>query len=255
MYKTVRQGENSLQYHILPQDDVGSGHVMKRRRSTRHRTAFILVITLILGCAIVAAAVLIPVLMASNVVTLPARFQTFAVAASSVNMKAHGKYTLQGAQYIALLPVKDPLGHFNAYQIKPSILTTTTTTTTTTPKPTTTMTTASPLTTEVFRIKDTKESGLRGVRTENNDPHRPHDSTILTSRGELHRPRWMPNPYMPWVEHKGGALMLSLGVALVMLLATATLGLCLYLRRRAFNTRVRISNYSCTHRFYIPYTM
>lgn len=115
MYKTVRQGENSLQYRILPQDD----HVIsKRRRSAapRHRTAFILVITLILGCAIIAAAVLIPALMASNVVTLPARFQTFAIAASSINPRAHGKYSLQGAQYIALLPVKD----LNGYQLRPA---------------------------------------------------------------------------------------------------------------------------------------
>lgn len=181
MYKTVRQGENSLQYHILPQDDPA---MTKRRRSSapRHRTAFILVITLILGCAIVAAAVLIPALMASNVVTLPARFQTFAVAASSVNMKGHGKYSLQGAQYIALLPVKDPLGHFNAYQLKPSLLVATTTTT---PEPTTTSTT-------------TEGSSLSGVRTENNDPHRPHNTT--SSKG---LPRWIPKPYMPWMVSHG----------------------------------------------------
>lgn len=179
MYKTVRQGENSLQYHILPQDDQLYPAMTKRRRSSapRHRTAFILVITLILGCAIVAAAVLIPALMASNVVAMPARFQTFAVAASSVNMKGLGKYSLQGAQYIALLPVKDSLGHFNAYQLKPSVLAATTTTTTT-PAPTTT----------------TEVSNLTGVRTENNDLHRPQNTT--TSRG---LPRWIPRPYMPWM--------------------------------------------------------
>lgn len=195
MYKTVRQGENSLQYHILPQDDVTTGHVMKRRRSSRHRTAFILVLTLILGCAIVAAAVLIPVLMTSNVVTLPARFQTFAVAASSVNVRPHGKYTLQGTQYIALLPVKDSLGHFNAYQLKPSLFTTTSTTTTTTtatPAPTTT---TSPSTVDVPRGLTSGE--LLGVRTENNDPHRPQNVTVV-KRDELQRPRWMPDPYMPW---------------------------------------------------------
>lgn len=175
MYKTVRQGDNCLQYHILPQDDVTSGHVMKRRRPPRSRTALVLVITLVLGCAIVAAAVLIPVLMRANVVALPARFQTFAVAASSVKMGGRGKYSLQGTQYIALLPVKDPNGHINAYQLKPSFLAMTTTTT----RPATTVA-------EVFRIPEP------GVRTGNNDPDRPHNTTPE----HLHRPQ---HPYMPWM--------------------------------------------------------
>lgn len=187
MYKTVRQGDNCLQYHILPQDDVTSGHVMKRRRPPRSRTALVLVITLVLGCAIVAAAVLIPVLMRANVVALPARFQTFAVAASSVKMGGRGKYALQGTQYIALLPVKDSSGHFNAYQLKPSFHSTTTTSTTTT----TTTTTVSPSTTvtDVFRIPEP------GARTGNNDPDRPQNTTPVETRG----PERPLNPYMPWM--------------------------------------------------------
>uniref|UniRef100_A0A1B6DM27 Uncharacterized protein n=1 Tax=Clastoptera arizonana TaxID=38151 RepID=A0A1B6DM27_9HEMI len=121
MYKTVRQGDNSLQYTILAQDDyTPTGSTMKRRRSSRRNTAFILIVTLILGCGIVAAAVLIPVLLSSNVVALPARFQTFAVAATNIK----GKYNIQGTQYIALLPLKDATGHFNAFQLRPTATTT-----------------------------------------------------------------------------------------------------------------------------------
>lgn len=39
-------------------------------------------------------------------------------------------------------------------------------------------------------------------------------------------------------EHKSGALVLSVGVLLVLLLAAGSLGLCLYLRRRHANARV-----------------
>ncbi|KAG8301977.1 hypothetical protein J6590_040222 [Homalodisca vitripennis] len=147
---------------------------MKGRHFTRHRTAFILVITLILGFAIVAAAVLIPVLMASKVVTLPARFPTFAVAASSVNMKAHGKYILQGAQVHRLAAGQGPLANYDHDDYKSS-------------------------NDGVVQDKSHEREWSTRGEDENNDPHRPHDSTFLTSRRELHRPRWMPNPHMPWV--------------------------------------------------------
>ncbi|XP_075233992.1 uncharacterized protein LOC142331781 [Lycorma delicatula] len=129
MYKTVRRGEAVLQYRVL-------GTTAPQR--TPRRTAFLLLLTLILGCGIVVAAVLLPGLL---------RLHTFSLA----------PLPLQGRHLIALLPVKDSPGRFNAYQINPHPLlptmhphlqthpttstTTSTTTTTTTEAPTTTTTT------------------------------------------------------------------------------------------------------------------
>lgn len=91
MYKTVRRGEAVLQYRVL-------GTTAPQR--TPRRTAFLLLLTLILGCGIVVAAVLLPGLL---------RLHTFSLA----------PLPLQGRHLIALLPVKDSPGRFNAYQINP----------------------------------------------------------------------------------------------------------------------------------------
>lgn len=136
MYKTVRRGEAVLQYRVL-------GTTVQPQRTPR-RTTFLLLLTLILGCGIVVAAVLLPGLL---------RLHTFSLA----------PLPLQGRHLIALLPVKDSPGRFNAYQINPHPLlptlhphhphipstTTTTTTTTTVPTTLSTTTVKSTTTTEI----------------------------------------------------------------------------------------------------------
>ncbi|KAF6211576.1 hypothetical protein GE061_012089 [Apolygus lucorum] len=108
MYKTVRQGEASLQYRILPQEDTG-GRIARAKRLRRSRIACILIASLVVGCLTVTAAVIIPILLTTNIVALPAKFQTFALSTK------HGKYNLQGAQYIAILPVKE--AHFKEIKV------------------------------------------------------------------------------------------------------------------------------------------
>lgn len=65
------------------------------------RTILIIIVMLVLGCGVVAAAVLVPILLAARLVSVPAsaRLQTFAVAASGVIHSARG-------DYVQLLPVK-----------------------------------------------------------------------------------------------------------------------------------------------------
>lgn len=87
MYKTVRHGENSLQYTILPQQDDAAaitasnnnicGRISAgvRRRARRGRTATILIMTLILACGVVGAAVVVPLLVSTDLVVLPSAFQ------------------------------------------------------------------------------------------------------------------------------------------------------------------------------------
>lgn len=62
-----------------------------------------------MGCCVVIAAVLVPILVASKLVgNLPesAKFQTFAIAASSI--QGYNKYDHNGRRYVELLPVKEP---------------------------------------------------------------------------------------------------------------------------------------------------
>lgn len=68
------------------------------------RTVVIIIVMLVLGCGVVAAAVLVPILLAARLVSVPtsARLQTFAVAASGVIHSARG-------DYVQLLPVKHAL--------------------------------------------------------------------------------------------------------------------------------------------------
>jgi len=78
MYKTVRKGENSLQYTILPQQDDGSV-VTTRPGSRRHRkkgkTVAVLALTVVLICGVIATAVLVPLLLTSDLTAIPAAFQ------------------------------------------------------------------------------------------------------------------------------------------------------------------------------------
>jgi len=99
MYKTVRHGENSLQYTILPQQDdagaitsanssmCGRTSAGVRRRARRGRTATILIMTLILACGVVGAAVVVPLLISTDLVALPSAFQRFS---SNNNGHHHG---------------------------------------------------------------------------------------------------------------------------------------------------------------------
>lgn len=75
MYKTVRHGENSLQYTILPQQEEGAVNVRPRKSKKKGKTAAVLTITIILICGIIATAVLVPLLLTSDLVALPAAFQ------------------------------------------------------------------------------------------------------------------------------------------------------------------------------------
>lgn len=75
MYKTVRHGENSLQYTILPQHEEGSVLVKPRKSKKKGKTAAVLTITTILICGVIATAVLVPLLLTSDLVALPAAFQ------------------------------------------------------------------------------------------------------------------------------------------------------------------------------------
>jgi phage tail protein X len=99
MYKTVRHGENSLQYTILPQQDDAAaitaannnicGRISAgvRRRARRGRTATILIMTLILACGVVGAAVVVPLLVSTDVVALPSALRRFG---SNNNGHHHG---------------------------------------------------------------------------------------------------------------------------------------------------------------------
>jgi hypothetical protein len=97
MYKTVKQGDSCLQYRILPQEEGGT---RPRRRWRRRRVACLLTAGLVIACLTVAGAVLLPILLSTNIVALPAGFHTFA-------LRQHAsKY----AQYIAIVPVRE--AHF-----------------------------------------------------------------------------------------------------------------------------------------------
>ncbi len=117
MFKMVKVGDTSLQYTIVSQTDESSSTCasaaavhksVRTKRKTRYRKAVILIlITLIMGCGIVIAAVLVPILVANKLVgNLPesAKFQTFAIAASSI--QGYGKYDHNGHKYVELLPIR-----------------------------------------------------------------------------------------------------------------------------------------------------
>lgn len=134
MYKTVKLGDASLQYTIVSQSDeppdsddepegMSTTTTTKRyRRKTSNNNnsyrcrgiVIFILLALTLGCGVVIAAVLVPILVASKLTGyLPeaAKFQTFAVAASSVfqNSPSSGdQRAIDGHhRYVRLLPVKE----------------------------------------------------------------------------------------------------------------------------------------------------
>ncbi|KAK6621079.1 hypothetical protein RUM43_011385 [Polyplax serrata] len=84
MYKTVRHGENSLQYKILAQQEDGGIPNVKHRRSTRGKTAGIITIVLLLVCGVIATAVLVPLILTNDFITLTGTFQKFLSLKNSI---------------------------------------------------------------------------------------------------------------------------------------------------------------------------
>uniref|UniRef100_A0A6B2E7S3 Uncharacterized protein n=1 Tax=Phlebotomus kandelakii TaxID=1109342 RepID=A0A6B2E7S3_9DIPT len=80
MYKTVRHGENSLQYTILPQNDdyrggAGGGEGgRKRSRTCRHnrKKSIVAYVGLFFVCAVIAGTLLIPLMVTSDLMPSPA---------------------------------------------------------------------------------------------------------------------------------------------------------------------------------------
>jgi hypothetical protein len=109
MYKTVRHGENSIQYTILPQQDdsavvtaanisiCGRSRAGARRKARRGRKVTILIMALILACGVVGAAVVVPLLVSPDLVTIPSAIQRFS------NHKNGRHYASHHTQYSAIL--------------------------------------------------------------------------------------------------------------------------------------------------------
>lgn len=81
MYKTVRHGENSLQYTILPQNDdyrggTGTGEGCRKRngRTCRHnrKKSIVAYVGLFFVCAVIAGTLLIPLMVTSDLMPNPA---------------------------------------------------------------------------------------------------------------------------------------------------------------------------------------
>ncbi|KAL1131454.1 hypothetical protein AAG570_011071 [Ranatra chinensis] len=96
MYKTVRQGESCLQYRIVGQEEYR--RTVKRSRSGR--IACLLTGALVVACLTVAGAVLMPILLTTNIVALPAGLHTFALRPQPAQLQ-------QQQQYIAIVPVRE----------------------------------------------------------------------------------------------------------------------------------------------------
>lgn len=79
MYKTIRQGENSLQYTILPQQDegrsggpsVGHRRAGGQRSGGSRRKSILAYIGLFFVCAIITFAILIPLMVTSDLMPTP----------------------------------------------------------------------------------------------------------------------------------------------------------------------------------------
>lgn len=102
-YHQQQQQHHHHHHHRQPHGDGGGGGDGDGDgvgAGTR-RTVLVIIAMLVLGCGVVAAAVLVPILLAARLVSVPAsaRLQTFAVAASGVIHSARG-------DYVQLLPVK-----------------------------------------------------------------------------------------------------------------------------------------------------
>ncbi|XP_066906881.1 uncharacterized protein [Halyomorpha halys] len=96
MIRSVRREDGWLEYLVLPE----------HRRRRRHRVACVLVASLLLGCILVAAAVILPIALSTSLVALPAKL---AVAKG-----------LQGVRYFAILPVRQAKSEFRIQVAKPA---------------------------------------------------------------------------------------------------------------------------------------
>lgn len=139
MYKTIRQGENSLQYTILPQQDEGSraggaggGPAVVHRRNGRKKS-ILTYIGLFFVCAIITFAILIPLMVTSDLMPTPTAWFV-----RHANQKVRDFRNLDARQENHIIkgtPLRTPI-------TATSTSTTTTTTTTTTMR--TTITTGKP---------------------------------------------------------------------------------------------------------------
>lgn len=71
MYKTIRHGENSLQYTILPQHDDYKGVDGKQRPAGRRKKSLLACVGLFFVCSIIAGAILVPLMVSVEFMSSP----------------------------------------------------------------------------------------------------------------------------------------------------------------------------------------
>lgn len=101
MYKTIRHGENSLQYTILPQTDEGksSNGTERRRRSCGskrgQKKSLVAYIGLFFVCAVVTGAILVPLMVTTDLMPSPAAWFFKAQKARELRNPATVKYVIE----------------------------------------------------------------------------------------------------------------------------------------------------------------
>lgn len=223
MYKTVRHGENSLQYTILPQHEDGAGGgataAGSRRRCKRgRRLGLVLAAASVLAGAAVAAALLLPLVTRGRPRQQPPPPAPSPVEGGDSNITEDSSATSPWTSTLATTSTTTTAASTTAPP-------TTVTSTSTTEKPATTTeaaastSTVSPHTAEVDR-----------------------DGSRFPSQEEAERgrtPSWLqhladPSAYFQWREYADGLVLPALlGVFLSLLLLL--LGVCYVLRRRRQN--------------------
>lgn len=101
MYKTIRHGENSLQYTILPQsDEVRSSNGTERRRRScgskrGQKKSLVAYIGLFFVCAVVTGAILVPLMVTTDLMPSPAAWFFKAQKARELRNPATVKYVIE----------------------------------------------------------------------------------------------------------------------------------------------------------------
>lgn len=101
MYKTIRHGENSLQYTILPQtDEVKSSNGTERRRRScgskrGQKKSLVAYIGLFFVCAVVTGAILVPLMVTTDLMPSPAAWFFKAQKARELRNPATVKYVIE----------------------------------------------------------------------------------------------------------------------------------------------------------------
>ncbi|GAB0092757.1 hypothetical protein DMENIID0001_077910 [Sergentomyia squamirostris] len=100
MYKTVRHGENSLQYTILPQNDdyrSGDGGRNRNSRTCRHnrKKSIVAYVGLFFVCAVIAGTLLIPLMVTSDLMPSPASWFYRAQKAREMRNPVTVKYQVE----------------------------------------------------------------------------------------------------------------------------------------------------------------